>query len=375
MRARDATARAGVLATLGVALVASLGPGCQSLGRWATTPGHPFEATEAPPAPDYADAASWAALPGMKSRANAVPPGGGAADAQADAPADVFFVHPTTYFGGGHWNAPVGGMGLLDGGLMRAITGATLAGQASAFNGAGRIYAPRYRQMTLSGFAHPDVREQALALAYGDVRRAFEFYLAEYARDRPLILAGHSQGSRHLLRLIDERFREGPLRERLVAAYVVGARVWEGPYERGTAALPVCADADATGCLVTWRTFAEGADPALDSNPGEPADGPTRCVNPLSWRVDGQPAPAADNLGSIPLPMLRGPGRPRPGLTGARCGDGVLWIEPITGAGFRTAHDRGNWHAYDYAVFYMNVRANAERRVTAWLEAHDRKPR
>ena len=62
------------------------------------------------------------------------------------------------------------------------------------------------------------------------------------------------QGSRMLLRLLDEYFREGPLRERLVAAYVVGARVWEGPFERGEAAVPVCDGPEQTGCLFEDRS-------------------------------------------------------------------------------------------------------------------------
>ena len=47
----------------------------------------------------------------------------------AEAPADAFFLHPTTYFWRSHWSAPTGGW------LTQAITGATLAGQASTFNG------------------------------------------------------------------------------------------------------------------------------------------------------------------------------------------------------------------------------------------------
>jgi len=270
-------------------------------------------------------------------------------------------VAPTTYFGRRHWNAPI------DAWLTRAITGATLAGQASAFNAAARIYAPYYRQMTLAGFGDPAVREQGLELAYGDVRRAFLHYLESFSEDRPLILAGHSQGSRHLLRLLDELFGDGPLRERLVAAYLVGARVWLGPYERGEAATPVCRGGEQTGCLVSRRSFAGGADPSLDTNPGEHPDGETLCVNPLSWRTDGAPAAASENLGSIALPMLFGPAPPQPGLTGARCGDGVLWIQPISRWGFRSAHPNGNWHAYDYALFYMNVRQDAKRRLESYL--------
>ena len=343
--------------------------GCHSIGAWMSTPSLPFQESAAPPPPDYAGESSWAALPTKKSRADAVPRDSDAVRAGADAAADVFFVHPTTYFWRAHWNAPAGGW------LTDSITGATLAGQASAFNGAARIYAPRYRQMTLSGFDHPALRDEALEVAYHDVRRAFLHYIEHWSDGRPLILAGHSQGSRHVQRLLAELFVDDALRTRLVAAYVVGSRVWEGEYERGEAGIPVCHSPGQTGCLVSWRTFAEGADPSHDTNPEEQADGNSVCVNPLSWKYDDVPAPASENLGAIPLPMLTGPGRPRPGLTGARCADGVLWIDPPSGSGFRSAHEHGVWHAYDYALFYMNIRENARVRVESFLASSSRRPR
>lgn len=330
-------------------------PGCASVSRWATTPSTGFEETAAPPAPDYAQQASWAALPGELPRAEALAEG-------SDPPADVFFLHPTTYFWRGGWNAPVGGF------LTRLITAVTLNGQASAFEQAGRIFAPRFRQMTLSGFDRAEVRERALDLAYADVRRAFEYYLAHYDRGRPLLLAGHSQGSRFLLRLLQDYFASGPLRERLVAAYPVGARVYMGPVERGELAIPICEDARQTGCLVTWRSFAHGADPSVDVHPGEPVESETVCVNPISWDLDERPVPAQANLGSIPIPIFGGIPKPQPGLVGARCEGGILWINPPGGCRYAIAHAKGNYHAYDYELFYANVQRNANQRVDAYLE-------
>ena len=347
------------LARLMVLLLPALsaaGLGCSALA----TPSGSFESHRPPAAPDYADEASWAALPWKKSRADAVPRHSDLRNEQAIAVADVFYVHPTSYFWRSHWNAPAGGW------LTDRITGAMLAGQASAFNGSARIYAPRYRQMTLAGFDHPPVRDKALALAYSDIRRAFLHYLSHWAEDRPLILVGHSQGSRMLDRLMGEFFVDGPLRERLVAAYIPGARIWQGLYDRGEPAVPICAEAEQTGCLVTWRTFADGADPSLDANPQELADGPSICVNPLSWLHDDVAVPANANLGAIGLPMLRGPGPIRPEATGARCGEGVLWIQPVGGWGYGSNHDNGNWHAYDFSLFYMNIRENVARRLRAF---------
>jgi len=351
----------------------------QTLIRRATTPGRPFDAGRAPRAPDYAKPSSWAALPGRASwvseppcrgvDADGVDAGGagagvvdaggadaGAVDTGRDGAADTFFVHPTTHFWGTHWNAPI------DGWLTRAITATALAGQASVFAGVTRVYAPRYRQMTLSGFAHEGVRKPALEFAYADVRRAFRHYLEEWSDGRPLILAGHSQGSRHVLRLLDEFFRDEPLRGRLVAAYAIGTPVWSGAYERGDATIPIGERPDQTGCLISWCTFSEGVEPGV-----APEDGERLCVNPLHWRTDGVAAPASENLGSIPLPMLRGPRAPRPGLTGARCADGLVRVAPVARRGFRWFHARGDWHAYDFALFYANLRENVKLRVSAFL--------
>jgi len=340
----------------------------QGLIRRATTPGRPFDAGRAPRAPDYAKPSSWAVLPGKASWVSESPRRGeAAADAVdggfegAHAAADTFFVHPTTHFWGTHWNAPI------EGWLTRAITATALAGQASAFDGVTRVYAPRYRQMTLSGFAHEGVRKSALEFAYADVRRAFRHYLEEWSDGRPLILAGHSQGSRHVLRLLDEFFRDGPLRSRLVAAYAVGTPIWSGAYERGEAAIPIGERADQTGCLISWCTFSEGVEPGVAYYEG----GERLCVNPLHWRTDGVAVPASENLGSIPLPMLRGPRAPRPGLTGARCADGLVRVDPISRRGYRWFHMGGDWHAYDFALFYANVRENVKLRVGAFL--HHRK--
>ncbi|MGE4650622.1 MAG: DUF3089 domain-containing protein, partial [Myxococcota bacterium] len=258
-------------------------------------------------------------------------------------------------------NAPVGGL------LTRLITAVTLDGQASAFDQAGRIFAPRFRQMTLSGFDRADVRERALDLAYSDVKRAFEYYLDHYDRGRPLVLAGHSQGSRFLLRLLQDFFVGSPLRERLVAAYPVGARVFMGPVERGEMAIPICEDARQTGCLVSWRSFARGADPSGDIHPGELGEVETVCVNPISWEQDERPVPAHENLGSIPIPIFGSIPKPQPGLVGASCEDGILWINPPGGCRYAIAHSEGNYHAYDYELFYVNVQRNARQRVDAYL--------
>ena len=63
------------------------------------------------------------------------------------------------------------------------------------FNACCAVYAPRYRQANGRAFTHPDAKGQpALDLAYSDVERAFERFLAQ-TDDRPFLIASHSQGT------------------------------------------------------------------------------------------------------------------------------------------------------------------------------------
>jgi len=144
-------------------------------------------------------------------------------------------------------------------------------------------------------------------------------------------------------------------------------RVASGAYERGEAAIPICTGPEQTGCLISWCTFAEGADPGAYWVGDEGADGQPVCVNPLSWRCDEIRVDASANRGSIAVPALGGPRTPRPGRAGARCADGLLWVDPDALPGLLRLHLDGDWHAHDYALFYMNVRENSQRRLDAFL--------
>lgn len=338
--------------------------GCGAVAKWVSTPSRPFGEGTPPKPPDYALESSWAALPQTSSRAQSVPPGLEPGDPALTHQVDVFYLHPTSYFWRGHWNAPTTGW------LTQTITGVTLAGSASAFNGAGRIYAPRYRQLTLSGFDIPESRVGGLAVAYTDIRNAFEYFLENYNGGRPIILAGHSQGSRLILPLLTEFFDEGDLRDRLIAAYPIGTWVHLDPETRTTYGLPICEEATQSGCVATWRTFARGSE-AASYVPPEQTRGIDLCVNPLTWQANSEPAPASDDLGSIPLPLFR-QSRPQPGLVGAQCVEGALYINRPEGFWYNLAESDGNYHAYDVELFYVNVRENAIARSRAWLSRNGR---
>ena len=83
--------------------------------------------------------------------------------------------------------------------------------QASAFNSVGAVWAPKYRQATFGAFlTSEDNARRALDFAYRDVLAAYEEFLRQAPPDRPIILAAHSQGSLHLMRLLEERVQGAP---------------------------------------------------------------------------------------------------------------------------------------------------------------------
>ena len=304
---------------------------------------------EVPAPPDYAHLKYWAAHPDKADEADRVPDPS-LRNRQDEAEADVFFVHPTTFSGRAHgWNADAD-----DAQLKRETDETTIRHQASIFNGAGRVFAPRYRQAHLRAFYTKDERTaaRALDLAYEDVRRAFQYYLDYYNAGRPIIIAAHSQGARHAVRLVKEFFDGKPLADLLVAAWIVGWPVRKDAFET----IPLCATADQTGCFVSWRSFRHGYVPKRYVHGDSIA-----CINPLLWTPEERPAPPGLNEGAVP----RSFDRLWPGLVGAQVHEGLLWVRLPGGILLM----RRNYHIADYNLFYVNVRKNAMQRVARFLEA------
>ena len=67
------------------------------------TPDYVFSPELAPAAPDYSKQVSWLTLPDMIDYADMLPEG--LVDQQQDAPVDVFYIHPTAYYGNDNWNS------------------------------------------------------------------------------------------------------------------------------------------------------------------------------------------------------------------------------------------------------------------------------
>lgn len=331
-------------------------------------PKTPFDPRTVPPVPDYHEQSSWAALPEIRDATDVAPAGVRQID-QRSAPADVFYIYPTTFFSQTQWNASI-----ADVANNTRIDQLPLRSQGSIFNGCCAVYAPRYRQMTLGAYVKWSASSEAAQdLAYQDVARAFDEYLSRYNKGRPFIIAGHSQGSRIARRLIAERIDGRPVARRMVAAYLVGHWI-ESEWFDGLRDVKPCTRATDTGCVVTYSSFEEGRKATfqrltLGRTSGykpETIRRPYTCINPVTWTTGSAPSPITRQLGGW-LPADTGPvPRSQPHMVTARCLDGAVYVSKLGADYTSKAIPFGNFHNIDLNIFYMDIRANAVARVAAF---------
>ncbi|MGA2098618.1 MAG: DUF3089 domain-containing protein, partial [Candidatus Acidiferrum sp.] len=147
--------------------------------------------------------------------------------------------------------------------------------QLARFGSQCRLYAPLYRQVTLSGLRSmlrggttPEMMERERTLAYSDALDAWHYYLDHDNHGRGVVLIGHSQGAGILMRLIREEIDGKPVQSKLVSALLLGANV---PVPKGKDVggafqhIPLCGSASQIGCLITYVSFRATAPPPDNS--------------------------------------------------------------------------------------------------------------
>jgi hypothetical protein len=290
----------------------------------------------------------------------------GVTGADAAGSAAVFYIHPTTYLRGDRWTGPI------DDAESDRWTRLFVKSQASALTSAGPVWAPRYRQAAFGAFLldNKDARA-ALHLAYADVLRAFDVFVAENG-DRPIVLAGHSQGALHLTRLLKDRIAGKPLSKRIVAAYVVGWPV-SAAADLPAMGLAACASPDQSGCLLSWLSFGDPANPGFfdkwEESRGFTGTARRRedalCVNPLTGTANGK-ASAMANRGTLLPSSDYQTATLEAGRVAARCSGGVLIVDGNIPAFVPPPLPGNNFHVYDYALFWGSIREDAKRRLAAF---------
>jgi hypothetical protein len=362
-----------IVLVLGTALLLNIF--AEEMTEMAFTPTVEFTPQPELPENAYADPALWISQPGLGAEDPALwRPQGLAEEEAISLRAAVFFIHPTSYFEREQWNAPV------DEPQSRKQAELFVKGMASPFNRSADVWAPRYRQAAMGAFLSSKAEaERAIDGAYGDVLRAFDIFIATVAKDQPIVLAGHSQGAYHLRRLLHDRIAGTSLAHRIAVAFVIG---WPVSLARDLPAmgLPACARPEQAGCVMSWLSFAEPADPGQllavhARRPGldgqQAGVGALVCTNPLTGTAGGT-GDASANLGTLVPDFEKEDGTLVPAQVPAACGkDGLLSI------GAPPKLDLGpyvlpgnNYHLYDIVLFWANLRADAARRVEAWQAAH-----
>ncbi len=365
-------------------------------GRWLLTPSGKFEDYDPGSLTDYSDSDNWSMMPGRVDTSHHVPAGlRTCEEAEICDTVDAFYLHPTTFYSAASWNAPANSS--VTSYLSDDAIGPQ---QANAFNIVGRIFAPRYRQMTAAaflqteGFEHHDAKK-ALGIAYDDARAAFSYYLKNHwDGKRGIIISGHSQGSLLGEMLVEEFFSGKPLHKHLVAAYLPGWTLFKSKYsDSGRNTVIICTDPGTTGCVISWRTYGKGGDPTAFLHVPAREEGDSRvCINPLSWKLDGGYESHDSNKGGLDLmhpwtmvEYMRGVSNRAnrivlpeltPKVADAECVDGNLLISPPARTGYGwllhpawlfAQFPGRNLHPYDFNFFFANLRENVEHRVKAWL--------
>lgn len=313
-----------------------------------------FDKARKPKAPDYSKTETWAALPDKKDKADLTIPNTPIVDLQNEAKADVFFIHPTTYRIGFTWN------GVLKRKRVNKRTdNLPIRYQASVFNGSCKVYAPRYRQASLVTYLEKKGNApKVFAFAYQDIKQAFIYYIKNYNNGRPFIIASHSQGTDHAVRLINEFIKkDSVLYKQFITAYLMGRPV----SKESITVIPQCNTAEDCGCFNTWNAVPWGDQLLFRQDAGVLV-----CTNPLTWKTDTVYAPHTLNKGSLPLNCKT----LDINLADAKISDkGLLWVHRPKN---KTNKDymyvtSESFHNIEYSLFYINIRENVKQRVDAYF--------
>jgi DUF3089 family protein len=247
-------------------------------------------APAAPAQNDYSKAETWLCRPGRQDACAAdltttvVAANGKLTEekwkADPKAPIDCFYVYPTVS------NDPTPNSDMNAGPEERSV----VQHQFARFGSQCRLYAPLYRQVTLTALrANLSGRPMApdRALGYKDVLDAWKYYLEHDNQGRGVVLIGHSQGSGVLTQLIKNEIDGKPVQDRVVSALLLGTNVAVpkgkdvgGAFQK----MPLCRAPNQTGCVISYVTFRENAPPPANSFFGRaPGEGMVAaCTNPAA---------------------------------------------------------------------------------------------
>ena len=195
--------------------------------------------------------------------------------------------------------------------------------------------------------------EEALKLAYTDIKAAFKTYLEKYNNGKPIIIASHSQGTTHTTLLLKEFFDNKPLQKQLVAAYLIGIGTKKDEFET----IHEMSTPNETGGFVSWNTYKKNKFPKKYENwyKGKVS------TNPITWD-DTKLTKRAAHKGFL--------------FSNDKIYDKALKLEVVDGMVWTTLPRfplriflmfKKNYHVGDVNLFWKDIQENAELRTESWL--------
>ena len=306
----------------------------------------PFSEKDIPDSPDYSMDNSWAVLPlkypksltkiiGKTEPNNAV----------------VFFVYPTLLLDkeDDSWNSDIYKKQIREDVINKAVKDL-----ASAWASSGDLYVPFYRQAHIRIFTSPyeKLGIKAWELAYSDLKKAFVYFLKHHRKNRPIIIASHSQGAIHAKKLLQEFFDGTDLQDDLVAAYLVGAQIKINDFKY----LKPLESQFETGGYVSWNTYKKNRYPKKYDKWFKGGV----VTNPVSWDLK-LTSNKSEHLGLLYIDDEIYPQSVEVFKT-----DGILWtsVPKVPNSIFLSFIK--SYHYADINLFWADIQKNSNDRVDAW---------
>jgi len=324
-------------------------------------------------------------------------------DVSASKPCDCFYVHPTTAYGITVFNVKrdsyANGKKCPD-----FMDPDLIENQAGAFAETCNIWAPKYSQMGMLTMcspkymgmeatdAHRDQWIASLNVAYADVKKAFEDFVAKRDKARPFIIAAHSQGSFCASKLVAEFIEpeSSDLLDSFVAAYLAGGYLPKDMFGTIYKRTHLCTGPEDKQCIMSWDTRIKGQWEPKMLNEGMlginihhayylffdkycecPAavtdeEGKDRVqVNPMTWAESNGGEYMGVKLSTTVEPLLPPDGGAAYGAEVTVNNNNVGIPDPKV---WYTEYPKSgpNFHPKDIQFWFFNIKANVAARVAAF---------
>lgn len=194
--------------------------------------------------------------------------------ASKDAPVDCFYVYPTVSLDQSALSDMNPGPEELN----------VVKSQFARYGSQCRLFAPMYRQFTLSALRGEIQGGLDRTRGPKDVLNAWNYYLENFNEGRGVLLVGHSQGTMVLTSMIAAHIDGKSVEEQIIAAHLIGApvQVPDGEVVGATfKSMPLCEKAEQSGCIINYSAYRDTVPPGATAMFGRGGESTlSACTNP-----------------------------------------------------------------------------------------------